>query len=426
MAKRHYDWANGPAELDAHSLTKHDVLVGYLSRYFEQRTLNARGREVFKITLVDGFCGGGLYTVRGTGAEALGSPLRMLDAVAEARIKVNVGRTKPLELDVRFIFIDKDERAVAHLAKVLKDRGYGEAIGRTIHLIREEFAVASTAVMALVKKHTPMAGAALFFLDQYGYKDVPAPLIRSIFATLPNSEIVLTFHVSSFATYTNDEFTDQVSATLAIDIRSALGGRSVEELKHDEADWRRLIQGALYQGLVTDCGARFFTPFFIRGQGSGHGEYWLVHLSQHHRAQDVMKQVHWQYQNHFIHYGGAGLDMLAPQTMGFRQEFTGGFQFDDVALDRSISALLHQLADNIFDRGEATSMGNLFSSTCNTSPATSSMYKNVLETLVIERDITVTSSDGKKKKHARYMNDTDMIERTRQTSLFPSSFGTKR
>jgi three-Cys-motif partner protein len=426
LAKRHYDWADGPAELDAHSLTKHDVLVGYLCRYFEQRTLNARGREVFRITLVDGFCGGGLYTVRGTGAEALGSPLRMLDAVAEARIKVNAGRTKPLELDVRFIFIDKDERAVAHLAKVLEDRGYGAAIGRTIHLIREEFAVASASVMALVKKHTPIAGAALFFLDQYGYKDVPAPLIRSIFATLPNSEIVLTFHVSSFATYTNDQFTDQVSATLAIDIRSALGGRSVEELKNDDADWRRLIQGALYQGLVTDCGARFFTPFFIRGQGSGHGEYWLVHLSQHHRAQDVMKQVHWQYQNHFIHYGGAGLDMLAPQTMGFRQEFTGGFQFDDVALDRSNSALLQQLAVNIFDRGEATSIGNLFSSTCNTSPATSSMYKSVLETLVIERDITVTSSDGKKKKYARYMNDTDMIERNRQTSLFPSSFGTKR
>jgi three-Cys-motif partner protein len=425
LAKRHYDWADGPAELDAHSLTKHDVLVGYLCRYFEQRTLNARGRDVFRITLVDGFCGGGLYTIRGTGAEALGSPLRMLDAVAEARIKVNVGRTKPLELDVRFIFIDKDERAIAHLAKVLKDRGYGEAIGRSIHLIRNEFALAATSVMELVKRHTPIAGKALFFLDQYGYKDVPAPLIQNIFAALPKSEVVLTFHVSSFATYTNDEFTDQVSATLAIDIRSALGGRSVEELKHDDADWRRLIQGALYQALVTNCGARYFTPFFIRGQGSGHGEYWLVHLSQHHRAQDVMKQVHWQHQNHFIHYGGAGLDMLAPQTMGFRQEFTGGFQFDDVALDRSNSALLQQLADNIFAREEATSIGNLFASTCNTSPATSSMYKDVLETLVVERDITVTSSDGKTQRHARYMKDTDLIERNRQTSLFPSSFRTK-
>lgn len=255
----------------------------------------------------------------------------MLDAVEEAKVRVNIGRTKPLNLDVKFIFIDKDESAIAFLTKVLIDRGYGAAIGTSIHLIHQEFAAASPEVMTLVKKHTPRAGKALFFLDQYGYKDVPAPLIQSLFTALPHSEVVLTFHVSSFATYTNDEFTDHVSSKLAIDIRSALGGRTIEELKNNDADWRRLIQGALYQALVKNCGARFFTPFFIRGQGSGHGEYWLVHLSQHHRAQDVMKQVHWQHQNHFIHYGGAGLDMLAPHTMGFRQEFTGGF-WDGVAV----------------------------------------------------------------------------------------------
>ena len=420
MAKRHYDWTDGPAELDAHSLTKHDVLVGYLCRYFEQRTLNARGRDVFKITLVDGFCGGGLYTIRGTGQQVLGSPLRMLQAVEDAKIRINTGRTKPLALDVQFIFIDKDERAIAYLNNVLIDKGYASAIGQSIHLIRDEFASASSAVMAQVKRHTPRAGKALFFLDQYGYKEIPAPLIQKIFTELPHSEVVLTFHVSSFATYTNDEFTDQISSTLAIDIRAALDGRSIEDLKQNDADWRRLIQGALYQALVKNCGAKFFTPFFIRGQGSGHGEYWLVHLSQHHRAQDVMKQVHWQYQNHFIHYGGAGLDMLAPHTMGFRQEFTGGFQFDDVARHQSNTALIQQLADNIFSHTGPTSIGNLFSSTCNTSPATSSMYKDVLQTLAGEGDILITSTDGKQKKRARYMTDYDLIERNRQISLFPS------
>lgn len=66
MAKRHYDWTNGPAELEPHSLTKHQVLVDYLIRYFQQRLLNARGRDRFRITLVDGFCGGGRYQVNGT------------------------------------------------------------------------------------------------------------------------------------------------------------------------------------------------------------------------------------------------------------------------------------------------------------------------------------------------------------------------
>ncbi len=415
---KHYKWADGPAQLDTHSLTKHNVLVAYLLRYFEQRTLNAPGRERFRITLVDGFCGGGLYTVRGTGQEALGSPLRILEAVRDAQILVNQGRTKPLILDVQYVFIDKDRHAITHLTKVLQLYGYGAEIDRSIHLVCDDFASAAPSAMAHVARHTPRSRTALFFLDQYGYRDVPAPLIRSIFSDLPNSEVVLTFHVSAFAKYTNDEFTDHISQALAIDIRKALGNRSIEEIKDSDADWRRFIQGALYQALVHNCGAKFFTPFFIRGAGSGHGEYWLVHLSQHHRAQDVMKQVHWTFQNHFVHYGGAGLDMLAPHTMGFRQEFTGGFQFDDVALRQSNQALMGQLAGRICALQEPVTLGGLFASTCNTTPATSHMYNDVLANLVAEKEIVVTSADGKPKRHSRYMVDTDIVEKNPQSSLF--------
>lgn len=424
MAQSHYDWGNGPAEIDPHSVTKHEVLVGYLIRYFEQRTLNARGRERLRITLVDGFCGGGLYTLRGRNQEVMGSPLRMLAAVEEARVLINAKRTKPLDLDVRYVFIDKDARALSHLKKVLQDRGYGEAIGRSIHIIHNDFISASSSALQLVRDHTPRANTALFFLDQYGYSDVPAPLIQKIFAELPGSEVVLTFHVSAFATYTNDKFTDQVSDKLAIDIRTALGGRTVEQIKEeDSADWRRFIQAALYQALVRGCGAEYFTPFFIRGEGSGQGEYWLVHLSRHPRAQDVMKQVHWMHQNHSIHYGGPGLDMLATQVMGFRQEFTGGFLFDDVAHRLSSDALVQQLADNIYRRNQPVQIGQLYASTCNTSPGTSGMYKDVLEKLSGEKDIVIRAEDGSVRRRARYMRDTDWIERNRQGALFKPQEG---
>ena len=83
-------------------------------------------------------------------------------------------------------------------------------------------------------------------------------------------------------------------------------------------------------------GARHFTPFFIRNRG-GHGDYWLIHMSQHHRARDVMTEVHWANNNYFIHYGGAGLDMF--QMVGYDpvhdasylQQSPLGFEFDDVA-----------------------------------------------------------------------------------------------
>ncbi|MGT2476646.1 three-Cys-motif partner protein TcmP [Paraburkholderia terrae] len=418
MAKRHYDWSNGPAELEPHSLTKHQVLVDYLIRYFQQRLLNARGRERIRITLVDGFCGGGRCQVKGTSELVLGSPLRMLKAVEEASFRVNQDRPKAVIFEVQFVFIDKDKKALRHLHEVLRQEGYEAAIGNTVHIIEADFGVAVEEVPARIAKHTPRSGTALFFLDQYGYAEVPASLIRKIFTHARDAEIVLTFHVSPFATYTNDELAQKISATLKIDIFKRLGGRSIEDIKRNEADWRRFIQAALYEALVDGCGAGFFTPFFIRGSGTGHGEYWLVHLSQHHRAQDVMKQVHWEHSHHFVHYGGAGLDMLAPPTMGFLQDFDGGFRFDDVARDKSDKELVVQLAKRIFTQSSPKTFSQVFAETCNGSPATASMYKGALAILVAEGEATMCSADGKPRYRARYMADTDIVDRPKQIKLF--------
>lgn len=413
--KKHYDW--GSAELEPHSLKKHDVLVEYLLRYFDQRTLNARGREVFRITLVDGFCGGGLYRLKGSNEEVFGSPLRMLDAVKEAQFRVNRGRTKPIELQVQYVFVDKDPKAISYLKGVLLDRGYGEFLGKSIHLIANDFGLASDQVLHHVRAHTPKASTAIFFLDQYGYSDVPAPVIKKIL-THSNSEVVLTFHVSSFAKYTNDDFAAKIGEKLKIDIQKQLGNQSIEEIKCNDANWRRFIQGALYQALVADCGAKFFTPFFIKKEGNGHGEYWLLHLSQHHRAQDVMKQVHWQNQNHFVHYGGAGLNMLAPHTMGFMQEFAGGFQFDNQASEETTAALREDLIRVVHERKNPITFGELFASTSNTSPGTSAMYKEVFCDLVAHKEIIIASEKGYFVRQAKYMSDTDIIKINDQLKLF--------
>jgi three-Cys-motif partner protein len=418
MAKRHYDWSDGPAEIDAHSQTKHEILVEYLIRYFEQRTLNARGRDLFRITLIDGFCGGGLYKLRGTQQIIHGSPLRILKAVEAAQKRVNIGRTKPLHLDVQYVFIDKNKPAVEHLRQLLKEEGYEPMLDKSIHLICDTFHSSSERVLKMIGSHTPRSSKALFFLDQYGYTEVPAPLIQRIFSMLPSAEILLTFHVSAFATYSNDELALKVSETLKVDIQKILGGRTIDDLKSNDADWRRFIQGALYEALVVDCGAKFFTPFFIRGSGSGHGEYWLVHLSQHHRAQDVMKQVHWLHSNHSVHYGGPGLNMLAPHTMGFMQDFDGGFSFDDVARDMSDKALHTELGQRIFAEAKPTTFAQLFADTCNGSPATSSMYKTALEKLTYEGNVAIYSSDGQsRRRQAKYIVDTDWIEPNPQTRL---------
>ena len=92
--------------------------------------------------------------------------------------------------------------------------------------------------------------------------------------------------------------------------------------------------------------------------------------------------------------------------------------FDDVAQNLSADVLPQHLAENIFKRVQPVQIGELYASTCNTSPGTSLMYKDALQKLSGEKDIVIRSEDGTVRRLARYMRDTDWIERNRQGSLF--------
>ena len=94
--------------------------------------------------------------------------------------------------------------------------------------------------------------------------------------------------------------------------------------------------------------------------------------------------------------------------------------FDDVAQSLSASVLPLHLAKNIFEREQPVRIGELYASTCNTSPGTSLMYKAALERLSGEKDIVVWSEDGTVRRYARYMRDTDWVERNPQDSLLRS------
>ena len=46
------------------------------------------------------------------------------------------------------------------------------------------------------------------------------------------------------------------------------------------------------------------------------------------------------------------------------------------------------------------------------------MYKQALEQLSGDQDIVVRSEEGVTRKHAKYMRDTDWVERSPQVALF--------
>jgi three-Cys-motif partner protein len=421
MPRKPYVWKNGPDHIQQYSVAKHKILQSYLAAYYKT-LVSSPNQDVLRLTLVDGFAGGGLYIHNDTGELVEGSPLIFLNATQEAEYLINKERRKPVRLEVDYFFIEADRHAYAHLDKVLRDKGYGNQIGSTIHLSHAKFQEKAGTIIDFIKNKSPRNGRSIFALDQYGYKEVPTHLIQTIFKNLPSAEVILTFGVDSLLNYASDGSLTQ-DLLDEIGIPDVFNGRTISEIKSSERDWRLFIQSALYRTLVSRCGANHFTPFFIRNK-NGHGDYWLIHLSQHHRARDVMTEVHWDNNNYFIHYGGAGLDMF--QMVGYdpdhdsahKRQSELGFEFDNIARNTSVQTLNEHIPKRIYANDEGVSFGVLFATTCNGSPASAEIYRESVGQLIEQKIVEVISETGVKRRSGQQIKANDQIIAPQQRGLF--------
>jgi three-Cys-motif partner protein len=139
MAKKHYDWnPNLPADIEQHSVVKHEILKTYLVNYV--LTLISPFQDEFKLTLVDGFSGGGVYRHKDTKELIYGSPIIMLEAIQEAYFKINKNRKKPIILNIHYFFVDQNKSACDCLTYVLNEKGYGNLIDKSIYILTDSFA----------------------------------------------------------------------------------------------------------------------------------------------------------------------------------------------------------------------------------------------------------------------------------------------
>lgn len=422
MTQSRYRWSDyKPAVIKQHSIAKHEVLREYLVAYL-QTLVAGPAQDAISVTMVDGFAGGGLYIHEDTGVEVLGSPFVFLQAAQEAQALLAVDRKKPLAFNLDYFFVEKERHTCAFLSKNLADRGYQDRIGKDINLLHGTFEQYYPQILNFIRDKSPKAGRSIFLLDQYGYKDVPTSQIRQIFQQLPRAEVILTFAVDSFINFAGDN-PATAQQLQRLDIPDLLKGRTFDDIKSNEKDVRLYIQSCMHQALVANCGARYFTVFFIRT--TGHGDYWLVHLSQHPRARDVMTTVHWNNNNHFIHYGDGGLDMF--RTLGYatRQDssFTGqgelGFCFDDRASEASVESLALQIAPLVYECQDGIRFGDLYANHCNSSPADSARYRIAVEKLIGHKELIVEGPNGERRRKASTIDDKDVLKVSSQTILWP-------
>ncbi len=401
-----------------HSEVKHELLRDYLVDYFLTLVSSPR-QDKITLTIVDGFCGGGRY-ISESGMQVPGSPIVILGALkeAEARIHLEQQREKPVEIDVELICIDQDESAIDHLRWVLEDEGYGGKLRNDqIRLLTGEFGQHAEAVIKRSVDRSKRSGKAIFVLDQYGYSDVPLRTLQDIFSSLGKAEIILTFNVDSLINYLSDQ--NLASFERKTGFEGALTATDLDaQVKGPH--WRRQIQAKLYANITSGSGAKHFTPFFIR-PAKGHGDFWLLHLSQHSKARDVMAEAHWRHNNHFVHYGQAGLDMFG---VGYAAKLDDAdkpqiaFEFDDIAAGRSRDSMLTEIPRILSATQEGLVFGEFFISHCNNTPATREMIEKTTLELVQHGHVEVAGQDGSRRRVTAAIQDDHVIRIPKQKRFF--------
>jgi hypothetical protein len=208
--------------------------------------------------------------------------------------------------------------------------------------------------------------------------------------------VILTFATDSLIDYlSNSEQTQKILEKIGIN----LPPRTIETAKA-ERDWRRTIQFALHREIPDRTGAKFYTPFFIRSSDA-HRDFWLIHLSGHHRARDVMVGLHWEQNTSFAHYGRSGLRMLGydqeTDQEWTQQSLLPAFHFDCIALAAPLTYLINCQHDFTGSEGQKT-FEDIFSQLTNETPVTAEIMSEVLSDLARQGVIHVHDKTGTRRR----------------------------
>jgi three-Cys-motif partner protein len=418
MVTHQYGWEGG-AKIGSHSVIKHKIVRDYIKAYVATLTANI-SIDHFRLALVDGFAGGGIYEADWDGSTIYGSPFAMLEACEEAQIAGQILRKKPFKLNTRFYFVEKTKAAHTLLLNTLKAREYGHRVnnGSDIQLFCDDFLKCCDQIILDIRSHSPSARS-IFLLDQYGYSEVPKETIQKIFTQLPHAEVILNFNIDSLLNYLNKENLLNFHKKTGFRIDGLLESRMWDKDARP-SEWRLAAQAILHNDLVSGCfpdGNGHHTTFYIRAEG-GHGDYWLVHLSRNLTARNVMVDIHWRHGNHFAHYGGPGFDMYC--LRGFNPKAEADlFGFDQDARALSQKALKEQIPQLIFDHhAQGITYRELLAQQANYTPARDQDIRLMLCDPDLRQDLIVLTPKGKQRRNATAPQNEDIIMPNPQRRLF--------
>lgn len=422
MADEKYNWQIGspPPLINRHSQTKHAIIEEYVRQYILTLMAPAHIPEL-KLSIIDGFCGGGCYQTE-DGDLADGSPPLMMQAVREARIYLNRDRRIPRQINVDYFFVDILPNTTSYLKFWLKAKLDSKAIEledfKRTEIITDSFLSQLPLLIQKIKLRKK-GEHALFILDQYSYKDIPLPQMAGILRNLRGAEIVMTFNVDNLITYISDHAANRKTLE-NIGLDKYIPWNQLKEIKATQKrEWRQILQRYIADGIKRETGAKFMTLFFVKPYGTNSWGYWLIHLSNAYRAHAVMKSLHWEHATEFGHELDPGVFVLGYNT-NKDSIYTGQQTFEFAAegsREACIDGVREYLGDTVFKLDEPTKLADLFQTCVTNSTAAESHLMEAVGQLHSSKDVVIVSKDGAIKRANKKYLLTDIIEPSRQFSL---------
>jgi len=397
--KAKYSWMIGatPPMLDQHSKVKHTIIESYVRQYIQ--TLMSRAMiPRLQLTLVDGFSGGGAYreiTNKGE-IEVDGSPILMMRAVREARFTLNEFRQVNRDVVVDYHFIDSQRDTTNYLTHRLDEKLEEAAIDQRdrsrVQVSTAQFERELPNIIKAIKRRKG-GERAIFLLDQYGYR-LPISKVATILSSLKNAEVLLTFNVGSLISFISEHNPNR-KAIKAIDLESYIPWESLSAIKGTR-QWRQILQRHLAHGIREVSGARFATLFFVRPDQDAPWDYWLIHLSNHYKAHEVMKDLHWKHATVFGHELEPGVFIQGYDPRG-DEAYTcqGTFDFGESARSECIAGIHEYFGQEIYRLDRPTRLRDLIESCATCSPGSTQHFTESLNSLHRSRDVIILSPDGK-------------------------------
>ena len=413
MAKKNYEWAEG-ATLDEHSKRKHKILEEYFRHYLITRCKLPQ-QERFRLAIVDGFAGAGIYK-----CGRYGSPLIFIDILKKTFEEINLNRAtqgmKPIEIECSLVFNDLEADAIEQLKKnaaplLAEIKQNVQQLHVDVEYYTQEFDQAFPEIKAKV-----LAGNyrnVLFNLDQCGHSHVSINVIQDIMSSWNSDEVFLTFMISALLTYLSpDQERDRAllkMPKIQKEVFALLEKGDVDSLMNKEA-FLGQAEKIVFDTLKGCASSGFVSPFSINNPEGW--RYWLIHFANSYRARQVYNNILHDNSTLQAHFGRSGLRMLS-----YDPNHEGNlYLFDDNSRELAKNDLHDDIPRLISEYGDALTIEDFYTATYNETAA----HSDDIHAMIIENpDVEVITPQNGERRSPNTIKPGDVLKLKTQTTMFP-------